>query len=74
MRLSYRGVAKCHLNHGKVPYWDPTLSDKCLPPNIVVEKIHRLIDSLLLADDILPPSQVLSDSQQLAASVETCVI
>lgn len=54
-------MAKSQLDRRDIPRRTPTLRDECLPSDIVIEEVERLIDGLLLPNYVLPASQILSN-------------
>jgi hypothetical protein len=67
-------VPECQLDHGDVACGAPPLSDERLAAHIIIEQIERLVHSLLLAHEVLPAEEALSDLAELrparAAGVE----
>jgi hypothetical protein len=67
-------MPKSKLNLGDVASRDPSLSNEGLTPDIIIEEVQSLVDELLLPDHILPGTQTLANSNELATPGDSGVV
>lgn len=67
-------MTKSQLNLTNVPSRAPTLRDKSLAADIVVEKVQCLINQLLLRHNVLPAREALGDGDELGPAVRAGVV
>ena len=65
---THGGVPECHLDHIDVAIRAPPFGDERLATDVVIEQIERLVHSLLLAHEVLPTEEALSDLGELRAA------
>jgi hypothetical protein len=71
---AYRSVPQSELDHFNVTGGTPPLRNKRLAPNIVIKQVKRLINRLLLANEILPAERTFANSNELGATGATGIV
>jgi hypothetical protein len=71
---THRGMPQGELDHFNVTCGTPPLRNERLAPNVVIKHVQRLINRLLLANEILPAEQTLANSNKLGATGATGVV
>jgi hypothetical protein len=71
---AHRGMPQSKLDHFNVTCGTPPLRNECLAPNIVIKEVKRLINRLLLANEILPAEQTFANCNELGATGATGIV
>lgn len=65
---AHRGMPQSELDHFNVTCGTPPLRNERLAPNVVIKQVKRLINCLLLANEILPAERTFANSNELGAT------
>ena len=71
---AHRGMPQSKLDHFNVTCGAPALRNERLAPNVVIKQVQRLINRLLLANEILPAKQTFANSNELGTAGATCIV
>jgi hypothetical protein len=72
--MTDRSVTKSKLNRRDVLGRAPTLGDERLAADIIVEQVERLVNQLLLADEVLPAREALANLDKLRTAAAASVV
>ena len=71
---AYRSMPQSELDHFNVTCGTPPLRNERLAPNVVIKQVKRLINSLLLANEILPAEQTFANGNKFGATGATGIV
>lgn len=74
MCCAHRGMPQSELDHFDVTCGAPPLRNERLAPNVVIKQVKRLINRLLLANEILPAEQTFANSNELGTTGATGIV